>query len=883
MFRRNIFSLSHHWNTTWCRKHILKRFQLPYCKNAVKFYSDDKNAEEFSQVKPVHTTIDKVADKWDQRTDSDRASDLSRIKYKELSQSRLPVNEIEHNHNRKPYRKENLKYQISNKQESGTGKSRETVDYRDRTWCDSDKTKRPQENKRHDDPSEKWNKKNTHISTYKFKENDDKWNKKHTAKSTFYRPDAKFPRQQGDSAEAHEFHQKHSKNNKWCDTFGTLSSEGDEVSTIADNEKHMADLENERTATNFYHHVPLARYNRRHEPVWYARRIQQFGKKGKVKEAIQVFEEWMIKEDRVRPSGYEYFVLIDLLAQVGYTRKAFKLFNQMVRAGIYVEDPMYTVMFNACANCPFPQMGLQYAKKLQTRMLLQGVQPNYITFNAMIKAFAMLGDINMAFCLADEAAKLNVTDNLLSSLLMACISDKEAGFRHAVLVWRKFNRMGIKPSVRDYNLLLRCVRECGIGDKNSLNNILGLGDRNTYLIANNTLMPHATVCDMYVESKQENGDMLSGILLASKCKNDDVLDFDKSTDKPTYKLSHVKQMAMNTQIDELISKFEDVHDAVASSSEVKDDSDSCENWAVHVEGAEVPISSEKGIVAMPDTKKWWEMDIFQVTSKKHGSVVENINPASIPNILDPDKELSPAIHLDDIKTESDRFALLGGLNQFLRNLEKENIKPDIKTYTQLISVVPSYCEDRLLDEMEMAGCKADITFYNHLIMKRFKTNRARDIWSVLDRIKRHELKPNLQTYAGLSLACVQRNQGLKLIDDILDAGLMPNSFIMGSLLKAAYTNLPYKSDVMRKMEELGIRPTKYIIAETEKHLKKCKERIDLKDSGIDVMHASGPQLRNTIDMFMDFYEKWLKRNLIEEEEHPWKAFKPKKMSNTLDN
>lgn len=49
-------------------------------------------------------------------------------------------------------------------------------------------------------------------------------------------------------------------------------------------------------------------------------------------------------------------------------------------------------------------------------------------------AFGICGDINMAFRLADQAAQIKVTGNLLSSLLGVCLHDKEAGFRHAVLV-----------------------------------------------------------------------------------------------------------------------------------------------------------------------------------------------------------------------------------------------------------------------------------------------------------------------------------------------------------------------------------------------------------------------------------------------------------------
>lgn len=101
---------------------------------------------------------------------------------------------------------------------------------------------------------------------------------------------------------------------------------------------------------------------------------------------------------------------------------------------IYCEDEIYSSLFNACANSPWPEDGLKWADKLHTTMLAKGVYPNYITYLAMIKAYGRNRDLNSAFRLADEAVELCCDDNLLHNLLSACISDKDAGFRHAIVV-----------------------------------------------------------------------------------------------------------------------------------------------------------------------------------------------------------------------------------------------------------------------------------------------------------------------------------------------------------------------------------------------------------------------------------------------------------------
>jgi len=53
-----------------------------------------------------------------------------------------------------------------------------------------------------------------------------------------------------------------------------------------------------------------------------------------------------------------------------------------------------------------------------------------------ISAFGRCGDLSIAFTLVDEMAekKVPISDETFNFLLQACITDKEAGFRHALLV-----------------------------------------------------------------------------------------------------------------------------------------------------------------------------------------------------------------------------------------------------------------------------------------------------------------------------------------------------------------------------------------------------------------------------------------------------------------
>lgn len=206
----------------------------------------------------------------------------------------------------------------------------------------------------------------------------------------------------------------------------------------------------------------------------YADIIKSLIDKKKIKEAIDVVEVRMLQEDKVQPENYLYNLLLGACGRVGYTKKAFQLFNDMKKRGLKVHPGAYTALFNACANSPWPEDGLTRAKHLHNIMIENMYEPNDSNYNAMIKAYGRCGDINAAFCLVDEMfrKKFCIKDDTLNFLIQACISDTEAGFRHVLLVWHKFMKKRIKPSVYSYNLLLRATRDCGLGDMESTKDVL---------------------------------------------------------------------------------------------------------------------------------------------------------------------------------------------------------------------------------------------------------------------------------------------------------------------------------------------------------------------------------------------------------------------------
>ena len=119
------------------------------------------------------------------------------------------------------------------------------------------------------------------------------------------------------------------------------------------------------------------------------------------------------------------------------------------------------------------------------------------------------------------------------------------------------------------------------------------------------------------------------------------------------------------------------------------------------------------------------------------SVAEDREPATggvsvldmaVPNILNPRAKFRHVLSLDDLDTPTKRLALIGGMPGFLTHMKRDGVVPDIKTFTQLLEAIPSSrnAEADLLAAMSASGVKPDVDFFNALIRKRNMRRDYRD-------------------------------------------------------------------------------------------------------------------------------------------------------------
>lgn len=515
-----------------------------------------------------------------------------------------------------------------------------------------------------------------------------------------------------------------------ADTFGTLSIN---VSPAEDEIVDEDDIKEEEFIKN------PPRKSQKLSIKQYADMIKDNLKSQRVKEALDVLEVRMLKEDRAKPDNYIYNLLIDGCAKVGYSKKAFQLFTRMKQRGLKVTGATYTSLFNACANAPWKEDGLNKANRLREIMEEKGEFPNISTYNAMIKAFGRCQDLKTAFLLADEMLErqLPIPVETFNFLLQACASDSDFGFRHALLVWHKIYQRNLKPDIYSFNLMLRCCRDTNLGD---------------------------------LETTEQ---VIQAILLCDT--------------------SHPSQY--NKQL------------TATSSSEMQ-------------------------------MKKSTEISESDTT----------------PNLLALRPHLGNLVSLSEVTKPDHRLLLLGGFFGFLETMEQFDVSPDLKTFTELLEVIPPTisAEKRLISRMKKTDIKCDIDFFNLLIKKRsmrFDYSGARE---VLEMIERARLHPDIVTYGVLALGCTTQEEARSLQEEMHEKGIKMNIPILGAMMRQACVrrNFGYVLEVLELIKYLKLKPSEKLLDNLDAFHKSCVKLIQKKDP------LATKKFRHDLNNFEQCLENW---------------------------
>ncbi|CAH2237889.1 jg16692 [Pararge aegeria aegeria] len=334
----------------------------------------------------------------------------------------------------------------------------------------------------------------------------------------------------------------------------------------------------------------------------------------------------------------------------------------------------YTCLFEACINSPWPADGLKMATHLRNHMIEKGIEPNLTNYNVMIKAFGRCSDIPTAFKIVDEmiSKKIKIRVHTFNHLIQACISDKDYGLKHALIVWRKMLKMRERPNVYSFNLMLKCVKDCNLGSREDLLEIVSLIQKHMALlqIKAKVLQDSKTSLPLHIQHNNDHKNLNNNQTLKLDCASNKIAE--ETLDFGNQILEDVKINTNKTQ-----TQTTDL----------------------------VLINQNNTSLELIENYKRPEQHVEKRTA---------------PNLLSKFVQIDKILGVQEVHTPKDKFAIIGGQEDFLKEMEVNSVKPDIKTLTQMLPLIEDTleAENKLLETMQILNIKSDIDFYNALIKKR---------------------------------------------------------------------------------------------------------------------------------------------------------------------
>ena len=333
----------------------------------------------------------------------------------------------------------------------------------------------------------------------------------------------------------------------------------------------------------------------------------------------------------------------------------------------------------------------------------------------------------------------------------------------------------VQPQTNTYNLLIRSIRDCGIGDPDEFAKALGLSSGKSKLLGQVGLLTSS-------ESIQSHDNSDSQLTLsAGQIADREQLQSDPSgmtssfvdndaksssfhwTNKDVAESYLPKQETHNLfhnipNFDRDIAEFLTQRDAEREKS---GSADMYEWWEKQPSDMQQQLENQLSLVAQLD---WTALDTDQcdtealrISFMKDNNLTPTIqadseratdtlvrNTFSIqnyPSMSDSkeSKHVSPecletlseisagqsgtlekTLLVKDITTPAHRLALLGGAGKLVSHMSQSGAAPDVKTFSQLVPCLPSteQAENDLLQSMEEIGVTPDVDLINDLMLKR---------------------------------------------------------------------------------------------------------------------------------------------------------------------
>lgn len=205
------------------------------------------------------------------------------------------------------------------------------------------------------------------------------------------------------------------------------------------------------------------------------------------------------------------------------------------------------------------------------------------------------------------------------------------------------------------------------------------------------------------------------------------------------------------------------------------------------------------------------LSILNFESLKESNNKSHANTKEI-DIVNSAESLS--LYLDNV-LQTNRLLLFGGAEKFLDRMKNDGVKPNEKTLTLILDLLPSSveAENKFLKYIKRNSLNVDIVFFNMLIKKRCMRNCYEDAKSTLVEIQKCHLMPNIMTFGSLAIGCKRRRDGEELLEQMNNISYVPNNIILETLLLHACSkkNFSYILYLLTYIKNNQIEPSKEIL------------------------------------------------------------------------
>lgn len=240
--------------------------------------------------------------------------------------------------------------------------------------------------------------------------------------------------------------------NKNPDSFGTLSSFEPVTSNQPQNDAEAQKKQiSKKPSTS-------QKWNEKYE-IQLKNLINEKG----LQEAVDVFENEMLKKDHILAHIRIYEWLIDECLNLNMLCRAFELYELMVNRGLKMS--ITTIEKLTLAFDP-SILSIKKVHSLRKIISKLNYKPNAIIYNALIRSYIRANLWQTAFELADEMLQCGFAYEFetINCMFDGCKHDQTNGFVHLLELWHEMNRLGFTPNLHTLNAMLNAIQKCEIND-----------------------------------------------------------------------------------------------------------------------------------------------------------------------------------------------------------------------------------------------------------------------------------------------------------------------------------------------------------------------------------------------------------------------------------